>query len=168
MSSREKRRWARKVVRDYGARLLADPTIRSLLSRYREAVEATWREMEAVGVVRECTHCAVEDGGSCCGSGIEDRFDVVLILVNYLVGRDVPEQRFDPTGCFFLGPKGCLLFARHTICVNYICKRLQENIPTESLQGLQERIGEECDAVFMLEEALKSWLRHVAIQMNHG
>ena len=159
ISIQEKVRWAHLLYDRFGHSLLADPEVVGLLRRYRAAVARTWGLMEETGVVEECTRCAVEDGGSCCGAGIEDRFDVVLLLINLLAGGSLPHRAQDPTGCLFLGEKGCTIPARHTICVNYICRRLEARLGREALQRLQEGIGRECDAAFLLEEGIKAWLR---------
>ncbi len=158
ISIQEKIRWARLLHDRHGHGLLSDPTVAALLRRYRGAVQATWRIMEEVGVVEECTRCAVDDGGSCCGRGIEDRFDVILLLVNLMLGAGLPHHRDDPEGCLFLGSKGCTIVARHTICVNYICRRLERRLEIDDLHRLQEAIGRECDAAFLLEEGVKAWL----------
>jgi hypothetical protein len=151
--------WALEIFRLYGDGLMADKPIRSLLENYRLAIHETWMCMETSGVVAECTDCAVNDGGSCCGNGIEDRFDTVLLLINRLMGCTLPESRYDATGCWFLGEKGCRIVSRHVICINYVCRRLESRIDTEALRGLQQRIVRESDASFAAEEAVKRWLR---------
>ncbi len=141
-----------------GRRLLEDETIMRLLKDYRLAIDTSWETMRGVGIVRECTVCAVEDGGSCCGKGIEDKFDVVLLLVNLLMGCRLPKVRFSSDGCWFLGEKGCTIIARHVICVNYLCKRLYRKIALEQIQRVQWAMAQETDLAFLLEERIKEWL----------
>lgn len=129
-----------------------------LLEEYREAVRESWRAMDVHGVVTECTDCAVNDGGSCCGKGIEDKFDSVLLVINLLLGCDLPDSRMDPTGCWFLGEKGCVITARHVICINYMCKRLYAALAPDDIHAVQEAMGHETDLVFMLEQRIKAWL----------
>jgi len=159
--------WARELHRAHGEALLADAGIRGLLERYCRAVAATAGQMQASGVLAECADCAVNDGGSCCGRGIEDRFDVVLLLVNLLAGCDLPVTRFDSEGCFFLGEKGCRIVARHVLCVNYVCRRLEKRLTAAELRALQEKIGAEADAAFALEEEIKRWFRQKASSMTN-
>jgi hypothetical protein len=116
--------------------------------------------MGAAGVLAVCSDCAVNGGGSCCGEGIEDRFDAVLLLVNRLMECVLPDSRSVPDGCWFLGEKGCRIVAREVICVNYVCRRLEVAVETGALRRLQERIAQEADASFVLQEALKRWLRN--------
>jgi hypothetical protein len=156
----EKIRCAEKLFHVYGRELLSDKAIQSLLETYRQAIQQSWIQMKRTGVVAECTDCAVNDGGSCCGKGIEDRFDVVLLLINLLMGCRLPSSSWDETSCWFLGERGCSIPARHVLCVNYICKRLDSKLERNGLRLLQEKIVLETDAGFALEEDIKKWLRN--------
>lgn len=155
--------WAQKTMETFGPMILEDHGISRLLKDYRVAIKETWACMSESGVTSVCTDCAVNDGGSCCGRGIENRFDAPLLLINLLMGSPLPDAGFDPGGCLFLGEKGCLIIARQLICVNYICRRLDERIDKEGLLHLKEMIGEEACAGFALEEALKKWLRRYGL-----
>ncbi len=154
----EKIKNARMLYELHGAGLLAEPHISSLLQEYREAVNQSWQAMDRHGVVEQCTDCAVNDGGSCCGKGIEEKFDSVLLLINLLLETEIPGERSDETGCWFLGERGCLLVARHVICINYMCKRLYEELDTSDIHAVQQAMGVETDLVFMLEQRIKAWL----------
>ncbi len=153
----EKIEWADSLFEEFGSDLLKDPRIQDVLSRYRAAIAETSKVMEETGVIAECTDCAINDGGSCCGKGIEAKFTVALLLLNRLLGSRLDKERQDMDGCWFLGERGCKIAARHTICVNYLCKRLQRNIARNKLQRLQRYIGAEADAAFVAEEELKQW-----------
>ncbi|MGB9711639.1 MAG: hypothetical protein ACP5SG_05120 [Dissulfurimicrobium sp.] len=137
---------------------MEDTEISGLIEGYRVAIKDTWSAMSEAGVSAQCMDCAINDGGSCCGRGIEDRFDATLLLINLFMGIRLPTARFDQTGCMFLGERGCLIAARHLICVNYICKRLNERIAKDAIMRVKEKIGREAVAGFALEEALKKWL----------
>ena len=71
--------------------LLQDKEIREQLLHLDENIESTWKEMVSIGVVRECSDCALEDG-SCCGAGMESSYDEVLLLINLLLGRALCSQ----------------------------------------------------------------------------
>ncbi len=142
----------------HGLALWDDDQISALLSRYKRAIERTSEVMREVGVAAQCASCAVEDGGSCCGSGIEDKFDVVLMLVNLLLGARLPAARGEEGACWFLGPWGCSIPARHVICINYLCRRIYDNIEPERIHALQAAMVEEADLQFLVEEEIKSWL----------
>ncbi|WP_067618305.1 hypothetical protein [Dissulfuribacter thermophilus] len=154
----EKIRCAKGIYEELSLSLSEAPDIVNLLRQYDEAIEATWNRMNDVGVTRICTVCATQDGGSCCGSGIEKRFDVTLLIINLMMGVSLPERPWDDTGCWFLGPRGCTIRARHTICVNYICKRLNASIAQSDLHTLQEAIAREVELGFFLEEKIKRML----------
>ena len=154
----EKIKWADALFEGFGQEILAVSQMAANLNDYKRSIRASWQAMEASGVVAECTWCAVEDGGSCCGRGIEDKFEVITLLLNLVFGRKLPERPLDPSGCWFLGESGCLLFARHVICVNFMCKRLYEAIDAADLHRVQQAMQEETDVGFMIEERLKSWM----------
>lgn len=141
-----------------GQALLQGKEIRSRLLQLDENIEATWKEMVSIGVVRECSDCAVKEG-SCCGAGMENSYSEVLLLINLLLGKSLPGQAYDTNSCYFLGENGCLLRAREVICVNYLCGRIYRAIEKERLVHLQRIAGKELKTLFMLEEDIKPKLR---------
>ncbi len=155
-SIEEKIRWAKSLYEDCGGTLLSDSGLVRRLEEYRRAAQETWDVMRQIGVTAECTECAVNDGGSCCGAGIENRFDTALLLINLLLGASLPDRRQEPGGCWFLGEQGCTIPARHVICINYICRRLEQKIPPQGLKMLHGKIAREADVAFVAEEYLKS------------
>ncbi len=163
-SIREKISCAKALYEIHGRELLRHEKVQTLLERYSRAIEETWEVMRDTGVTELCTRCATEDGGSCCGKGIEDKFDSVLLLINLLLGERLPETPWDESGCWFLGPRGCTIKARHTICVNYLCKRLTETLSREKIHRLQAAMVEETDLGFLLEERIKDFFKGCSIQ----
>jgi hypothetical protein len=154
----KKLRWAHILYGEIGQKIKDDKVIAPLLRDYENKIKETWTVMNESGVVSECTRCAVQDGGSCCARGIEDKFDVIMLLLNLVFGRELPARPWDPSGCWFLGERGCLLFARHVICVNFMCIRLYDSLSVASIQRVQRAMQEETSSGFLLEERLKSWL----------
>ncbi|MGQ9570665.1 MAG: hypothetical protein ACUVUQ_07450 [Thermodesulfovibrionales bacterium] len=143
---------------NFGQELLQDKEIQGKLLQLNQNIEATWKEMASVGVVRECMDCAIKEG-SCCGTGMENSYDEVLLLINLLLGRTLPTRAYDTNSCYFLGESGCLLRAREVICVNYLCGRIYRNIHKEKLIHLQRISGEELTTLFMLEQNIKKRLK---------
>ena len=135
--------------------LTGDPAIHFLLERLQESIGATRNAMFELGVVAQCRHCEEEEGGSCCGSGIEERYDEVLLLINLLLGVSLPTEKKSENSCYFLGENGCTLLARHVLCVNYLCAKLRKALPHEALMVMQDLAGEELSAEFILHEAIK-------------
>ena len=151
--------WAERLYDQCGGRLKADPAIADLIERFRSAAGASHREMVRSGIAQACMRCARHEGGSCCGKGLEDRYSALLLLVNLLLERPLPHERFDPRGCFFLGENGCLLQARHVICVNYLCAKITCRVEPARVRPLRDREGEELDLLFLLTEKVKAFLR---------
>lgn len=150
--------WANHLYELLSTSILHVPDVYPLLTSYESAITNTWKLMHSMDVVSHCRDCAINDGGSCCGKGIEDHFDVPLLLINRLMGVELPAQRWDEHGCWFLGPHGCSIKARHTLCVNFICKRLEAALSHEQLVALGDATVAETDAGFRLEEAIKKWI----------
>jgi hypothetical protein len=143
---------------NFGQELLQDKEIQDQLFHLDQNIGATWKEMISIGVVRECRDCAAKEG-SCCGTGMENSYDKVLLLINLLLGRTFPSQAYDSNSCYFLGENGCLLRAREVICVNYLCQRISRNIEKEKLIHLQKIAGQELNSLFMLEQHIKKKIK---------
>jgi hypothetical protein len=155
----EKIEQAHNLFETCGDSLRENPSIRTLLNKLQECIENTKDSMFKLGVVAECKHCEEQEGGSCCGTGIENKYDVELLLVNLLLEASLRDQQPSQNSCYFLGEKGCKLTARHVLCVNYICQKLQKKLAREQLISLQTCAGEELDTLFILHEAIKKKIR---------
>ena len=155
----EKIEQAQDLFETCGDSLRQNPSIGTLLNKLQECIENTKDTMLKLGVVAECKHCEEQEGGSCCGTGIENKYDVELLLVNLLLEGSLRDQQFSQNSCYFLGEKGCKLTARHVLCVNYVCEKLQKKLTREELIELQTCVGEELDALFFLHEAIKKHIR---------
>jgi hypothetical protein len=130
-----------------------------MTAQFRRAVVASHQEMAATGMVEICRRCEEEEGGSCCGAGLENRSDGWLLLTNLLLGCSLPAAAHDAESCYFLGPNGCRLTARHTICVNYVCRKITDQLSPGALARLREREGEELQCLFLLVERIKGLVR---------
>jgi hypothetical protein len=151
--------WAEACFQTHGKEILEDPEIRTLMERLKQATKASYRVMTEAGIAAMCARCDRDEGGSCCGAGLEDKYDAALLLINRLMGVVLPTERHDPRSCFFLGPRGCRLVARHVICVNYLCKAVTQKADPEKLKILREREGFELTNLFTLHERLLARLR---------
>lgn len=151
--------WAKQFYRDHKQELMRDPSISSLLAQLQKAVRLTQIEMRDSGLTEACRICEEKEGGSCCGQGIEDRYDGILILINLLLGVTLSVRGQDPQSCFFLGERGCLLSTRHVICVNYLCEKLIDQMDSKKLAYLREKEGEELETLFRLHEVIKNKLK---------
>lgn len=135
-----------------------DPHIVSLLKSLESKIAASDKALHDSGVFAICRHCSDEDGESCCGAGIENKYTPRLLLINLLLGITLPEKRLWSKGCFFLSKNGCGLKMRQVLCVNYLCLKIQRMLPSNDLATLQQITGEEMDAGFILHEAVKKFI----------
>ncbi len=166
-----------EIARDFCARwgqaLRGDPAVARGLEELRGLSQSSRAVSLRCGIVELCRRCDEEEGGSCCGAGIENRYTPEMLLINMLMG--VGRQLWDSpaangmsgtskTGrsCRFLGKRGCLLAARDIICINYLCARVREEIPGGDLMALQQTTGREMEAIFVLHGLVKDRLRRLA------
>jgi hypothetical protein len=151
---------AHELYSVWGDVLRHDPFISSLIDKLQSCIQKTRKKMVTLDVVSECKDCEEEEGGgSCCGSGIEDRYDTYLLLINLLLGGSLQNGQPQKNSCYFLGKSGCTLTARHVLCVNYICPKLQQKLNREKLIELQTCAGQELETLFTLTEAVKKRIR---------
>ena len=150
---------AKDLYRRWGEALRSDSGICAQLRELSARVEASSKFCLLSGVARACGLCDLEEGGSCCGAGIEDRYSPELLLINLLLGVTLPESRISAKSCHFAGDRGCVLSAREILCVNYLCSRLQKTIPPEKLFQLQEAAGSEMELLFLLHNRIRNFIR---------
>lgn len=155
VSIEEKVRLAEELFSANGPALKEDPRILELIEDLARKIEASQKAMIDFGIVGACRHCDEEEGGSCCGAGIENRYGHVLLLANLLMGASLSHERLVPNGCFFLGKYGCSLKVRHVLCVNFLCTKIENMLSLEDLIKLQHTTGDELDTVFVLHETIK-------------
>jgi len=151
--------WAEDRFDRYRSRLLADPVVAGLLERVLSAVSAADEIRAAAGIVQMCAECETREGGSCCGEGLEDKYDARLLLINLLLGVDLPRRREDPYSCWFLSRRGCLLRARHVICVNYICEKIEKGVEAGRMREIREKEGAELAGIFRLHQRVTGLLQ---------
>jgi hypothetical protein len=145
--------------REYRARLLGDPAVLELLGRVRLAVRAARQVRAEAGIERMCAECETREGGSCCGAGLEDKYDARLLLINRLLGVELPRRREVARSCWFLGERGCRLQARHVICVNYICRKIEKGVEAGRMREIREREGVELAVIFRLHQRVTELLQ---------
>ena len=156
----DKIRWAKNCYMVNKELFQSDNFISNHLIQLKKTVQISRFEMAEIGMLDECRSCAEKKGGSCCGSGIENRYSGTLILINLMLNCDIPENRIDPRDCFFLGKTGCTLLARHEICVNYVCKEINARVAPAEFTKLRENEGIELEIIFLLNEKIKKILRY--------
>ncbi len=150
---------ARSLYTTWKDRLLGTSLILDSLDALRQSIAATEQTMRELGILDLCKHCDQEEGGSCCGSGIENKYDAVLLLINLLFGVSLPEKRYDANSCYFASEHGCVLTARHVLCVNYICSKIEQALHPDKIIAVQRIAGNELDLSFMLHETVKEFMK---------
>ncbi len=153
----EKILWAERTFEKIGPILLKDKGIVRDLELFKEANKATWDKMKALGIPQICSECD-KTGGSCCRKRIDRHYDAVMLLINKLLGVQLPHRALYQGACFFLGPTGCRLWAREVICINYLCEKITAKIPHNEIVSLQKIACKEMDVLFFLQERLKKLL----------
>jgi hypothetical protein len=155
----DKMAWAKATFLGERNRLLADRNLVELLEALKAAIHRSHENMLRTGVVDLCRHCEEKEGGSCCGAGLEKHFSGMLLLMNLLLGVTLPQEREEPSSCFFLSPTGCRLLARHVLCINYVCNKITSRIKPDQLASLREAEGGEILLLFQVNEKLKKLVK---------
>jgi len=158
-SIEEKIDWAEQCHERFSDTIIQDESIVDCLTRLEDAIQVSHKEMGEIGILDICGDCEKNGGGSCCGAGLENKYDGWLLLINLFLQVRLPKKRHYKESCFFLRENGCLLKARHVICVNYLCKKITDRIHPQKLKTLREKEGIELDILFRLNERLKKILR---------
>ena len=151
--------WANDCFDREKSRLLEDQNFPDLLEALKNAVHRSREEMLRTGIIGHCTDCEEKEGGSCCGAGLEKHYSAMLLLINRLLGVALPQQREEPSSCFFLSSTGCRLLARHVLCINYLCGKITSRISPDQLTALREAEGKEILTLFRVNETLKKLIK---------
>ena len=159
-SIQEKVRLASGLYDKWGDPLLNDAPIGNLLAELKRNREASIGTMLDLGIVAACKHCDEEEGGSCCGVGLENKFDVHLLLINLLLGVSLPDHHLRPDSCYLLTDKGCMLKVRLVLCVDFLCPKIVNRLTRDELIRLQTVSGDELMTGFKLYDAIKKFLRN--------
>lgn len=150
----KKIKWAEAVYGQYKETILTEKTIKDMAADLKQIIEKRKSYMLLCGVSKLCRECDINEGGSCCGRGMEARYDEWLLLINLLLGCKLPRKRREPNSCLFLERDGCLLKALHVICINYICKKIEVRISKAKLSHLRDIEGHMIATTFGLHEYL--------------
>lgn len=145
---------ARSYYEKNGKALAADKTLTRFLELYQEAIEKTNDFMRKAKIHNTCARCASGQGGSCCFEGVEAWYERYLLLINLLLGVEIPGVGAFPGHCRFVGERGCRLVARHAFCANYLCPALQEVLGPQGCGILSAIVGAELASGIKVEHHL--------------
>jgi len=146
---------AEQLYTRYGPVLSGDASLNELLSLYRAAIMETQEAMRRLGIQTSCGICAREMKESCCFEGVEEQYDRILLLINLLLGVDLPDRQDVPGSCFFVGPRGCTLIARPYFCVNYLCPPLKDSLGQANSRTFQMIAGRELSMGLTVERFMR-------------
>ena len=150
---------ARLLYAEYGRALSEDEQISRLLTRYKEAAIRTGEKMREIGIEKSCTECALDLDECCCFKGVEEKYDRIILLINLVMGVEIPESREIPGCCLFVGSRGCKMTARHYFCVHYLCPSLKALLGPSAVDDFQSVAGEELSCGWETEQAIRAWLK---------
>lgn len=142
--------------------IATEPSLMGPLEAYRREIQNNWDLLGHTQVTAFCAMCGGQRDTGCCFAGAERWYDPLLLLINLLLGAELPHHRWSADRCFFLGPEGCLLRARWSICLNFFCPELSETLSPQDLGALRRQAGAEIWAGLELEKALTAWLKRHA------
>jgi hypothetical protein len=150
---------ARELYEKWGDALSKNPEIANFLAELKRNKEASIRTMLDLDIIATCKHCDEKEGGSCCGAGLENKFDVYLLLINLLLGVSLPDYHLRPDSCYLLTESGCMLKVRLVLCVDFLCQKILNTLTRDELIRLQTISGDELITGFKLYDAIKQFMR---------
>ena len=159
-SIEDKIKTARHLYDLWSDQLKREPHILQLIGKLERCLENSRAAMLELGIVETCKHCDEEEGGSCCGAGLENKFDTFLLLMNLLLDVSLPEGHRRPDSCYLLTDKGCRLKVRLVLCVDFLCPKILNTMSQGDLIRLQEVSGDELTTGFVLYDVIKKFLRN--------
>jgi hypothetical protein len=153
---------AKDLFTRYSEQILSHEKCAELLNNYRTAIHTTWDIMKGYKVTDACSLCSEKWGGGCCFIGVEDWYDKMVFLINFLLGVNIPETRTVSNGCLFVDSNGCVLLARHSFCINYLCNKIKHSLYTFEKEKLSEVSGKEILCGIQSEQSIRKWLEQNA------
>lgn len=150
---------AREVYAGLGEEILANSDLAGLLYKFREQIEATNQLFGRLDVAADCAACCEREKGPCCFDGAQSWYDLRLLLINLLLGVEVPDGPELVDDCWFNSPTGCKLLAKDSICLNFFCPEIQERLSEAEVLSLRQQVGKELLACVELESVLLPWLQ---------
>ena len=159
-SIEDKIKTARHLYDLWSDQLKREPHIHQLIGKLERCLENSRAAMLELGIVETCKHCDEEEGGSCCGAGLENKFDTFLLLMNLLLDVSLPKGHHRPDSCYLLTDKGCRLKVRLVLCVDFLCPKILNTMSQGDLIRLQEVSGDELTTGFVLYDVIKKFLRN--------
>ena len=156
---------AKQLFKLYGKTILEDKDISELLEKYKKAIENTWKTMENLKVTETCSECAKGEPGGCCFQDVETWYSDFQLLINMLMGAEIPSNRMYDNSCMFVGEQGCMLPSRNAFCINFLCDKIKNLISKKDIINLYATAGKEIDCGIRLENAIKNWLTENKVQL---
>ena len=133
--------------------------INNLLADLERCMRVSRESVLDFSIIEIYKCCDEKKGSSCCGAGMENKFDTYLLLVNLLLGVSLPEYHVGTNSCYLLTDKGCSLQVRLVLCVDFLCDKILDTLSVEEHLRLQKISGEELVAGFRLYDGIKQFLR---------
>jgi hypothetical protein len=149
---------ARALYATFGDSLKRQRELAEAIQKYEVAISETYALMARRGIREACSTCSSKKAGSCCFQGAEEWYDHVTLLINLLMGVEIPGTREVLGGCLFVGSKGCKLLARNAFCVNYLCPNLAASMEEAEKRLLLSVSGKELLCGWHLEKSIRRWL----------
>lgn len=149
---------AERLYLEHGARLKSDPGVAAALAELELRLNALQLTMSEAGFGNLCSACASTEPGGCCDASIAGEAYGLLLLVNRLLGVELQRQNPWPTCCVFVGPAGCTLRAKPSICWNYNCRHIHQMLPRAYVERVERLVGQALQQLLVAEERIRASL----------
>lgn len=154
----EKRAVAEELFNHWKEFFLQQEDFLKLLNNYEKSVHYSNTLMLSLKSFEECYICSAIEKKGCCKAGLENEVTINIILVNLFLNKEMPWKREVSGRCFFVGERGCKIFARPYLCREFFCRRLMERFSSEDYKKISQAIAEELTLLYQLSEYIKKEL----------
>ncbi|MFN3567803.1 MAG: hypothetical protein ACK4UR_02710, partial [Caldimicrobium sp.] len=151
----EKKKIAEEIYANWKDYLLSQKDFIQLLREYEASVLRANYFMEIYKSFEECFICSVLENKGCCKAGLENEVTVNIILINFFLEKEIPLEREIGKRCFFVGSRGCKLFARPYLCREFFCNRLKQKFTQEEYKEISQAIAQELTLLYTLCDYIK-------------
>lgn len=151
----EKKQIAEEIYAHWKDYFLSQKDFIQLLKEYETSVHRANNFMETFKSFEECFICSVLENKGCCKAGLENEVTVNIFLINFFLGKEIPLEREVSKRCFFVGPRGCKLFARPYLCREFFCNRLKQKFTQKEYKEISQAIAQELTLLYTLCDYIK-------------
>ncbi|MEW6218460.1 MAG: hypothetical protein AB1634_02875 [Thermodesulfobacteriota bacterium] len=138
------------------------------LAELADHLTALAQVMTDLGLPGLCAACGSRPGGGCCSAEMGEAADVILLLLNRLLGAEIRLAPGADGGCPFLAAGGCRLLVKPVFCLGYNCGAIHARLAPTGWARLDQATGPVQSCQYRLEQEILGCLRSAGAFVKLG